>query len=231
MKAQLILALDVDNFKQAKRFIDRLYPQVRIFKVGYQLFLAEGPRVVKYLRKKGAQVFLDLKFHDIPNTVGNAVRQAVRLRVQMLTLHICGGRQMLEKAAEVAKSAAKKIKVRPPLLLGLTVLTSQKTTKAEVLKKAKLGLACGLGGVVCSVQETRLLHKRLGKKLVIVTPGIRPLGAESGDQKRVATPQEARQAGSNFLVVGRPILEAKDPLKVIKALNSQDGRKRGAGQN
>ncbi|MFA4889291.1 MAG: orotidine-5'-phosphate decarboxylase [Candidatus Omnitrophota bacterium] len=217
-KVELVLALDVDTFQQARHFIDRLYPQIKTFKVGAQLFITEGPRVIDYLRQKGAGVFLDLKFHDIPNTIACAVRRAVGLKVKMLTLHICGGKEMLEKAVEAASAEAKRIKVKPPLLLGVTVLTSQKSTKAEVLKRAKMGLACGLDGVVCSAWEIRLLRKNLGNKFVIVTPGIRPKGADITDQLRVATVEEAARSGSNFLVVGRPILQAGDPLSVAREL-------------
>ena len=217
---KLILALDVDTFSKAKYFVNLLYPKIRIFKVGSQLFTGCGPKIIEFIHKKGAQVFLDLKFYDIPNTVANAVRQAARLEVKMLTLHISGGEQMLKEAVKAAKSEALRLKVKRPLLVGVTVLTSQLAEPREILKLAKLGLDCGLDGVVCSAQEIKLLRKNIPRKFIIVTPGIRPKSAPADDQKRTATAVEAIKAGSDFLVVGRPILEAKDPLAVAAELNA-----------
>ncbi len=218
MKAKIILALDVDTLKRARYFVNKLYPRIKIFKVGSQLFILDGPKIGKLLRRKGAEVFLDLKFFDIPNTVANAVRQAVRLKVKMLTLHISGGKDMLKAAVEAAKDEAKKLKAEKPLLIGVTVLTSQEARPRDVLKLAKIGIDSGLDGVVCSAREAGMLRSRIKRKFVIVTPGIRPQGIAKNDQKRTATVSEAAQAGSNFLVIGRPILEAKEPLKVIESL-------------
>ena len=220
MKPEIILALDVDSLQKAKYFVNKLYPKIKIFKVGVQLFTAFGPKVVEAINKKGAEVFLDLKFFDIPNTVANAVRQAVRLKVKMLTLHILGDEEMLRQAAAAAKDEAKRLRVKRPLLIGVTVLTSKEANSSDVLTLAKIGLESGLDGVVCSVREAASLRKNINKRFVIVTPGIRPLGVNRNDQKRTATVAEAVRAGSDFLVIGRPILEAKDPVKVAEGLRA-----------
>ena len=215
---KLILALDVDSPEKARNFVNLLYPKVRIFKIGSQLFTGCGPKIIEFIHKKGGEVFLDLKFYDIPNTVANAVAQACRLKVKMLTLHISGGKEMLEAAVKAAKEASLAIKRRRPLLIGVTVLTSQESGRDEVLRLARIGLGCGLDGVVCSAQEVRFLRGELGKDFVIVTPGIRPRQTGVDDQKRIATASQAIAAGSDFLVVGRPILEAKDPLEALTGI-------------
>ncbi len=220
MSAKLILALDVDNFTQAKKLIDRLYPAVKIFKVGSQLFTGCGPRVIDYINKKGAKVFLDLKFHDIPNTVASAVAQAAKQGVFMLTVHAQGGIEMLKGAKASASEAAKKAKCRRPLIVAVTVLTSQKfeNLHQHVLDLADDAYTAGLDGVVASVQEAADIRKMYKKDFVVVTPGIRPQGSGLQDQKRVATPAAAISAGSDFLVVGRPILEADDPFCAAKKI-------------
>jgi len=205
--AQIIVALDVDTIGEAKGFLDKLYPKIKIFKVGSHLFTAFGPKIIELIHKKGAEVFLDLKYLDIPNTVANAVAAAARLKVKMLTLHISGGKEMIEAAV----SAAKQVK-----LIGVTVLTSQNTKPAEVLQLARLGLASGLDGVVCSVREAAILRKKIKNNFIMVTPGIRTNHCLCDDQKRTATVKEAIKAGSNFLVIGRPILKAANPLKKTK---------------
>lgn len=214
----IILALDVDSLKKAKYFVNKLYPKIKIFKVGIQLFTAAGPKIVEFINKKGAKVFLDLKFFDIPNTVANAVRLAVRLKVAMLTLHILGDEDMLKKALEAAKDEARRLKLKRPLLIGVTVLTSKEANVSDVLTLTKIGLDCGLDGIVCSAREARFLRDSIKRKFLIVTPGIRPKKMAHNDQKRVATVSEAIRAGSDFLVIGRPILEAKDPLKALEGL-------------
>jgi orotidine-5'-phosphate decarboxylase len=218
VKTQIILALDVESFKKAKYWVCRLYPEIKIFKVGAQLFVASGPQIINFIRKIGGEVFLDLKFFDIPHTVAKAVAQAVRLKVKMLTLHIAGGREMLSRAVKAARQESQCLGLPRPRLLGITVLTSKEAKAQEVLKLTKDALDCGLDGVVCSAQEARLLRSKIRKKFLIVTPGIRPASAARDDQKRTATSQEAIRAGSNFLVVGRPILKATDPLRVLKEL-------------
>ncbi|MFA5118720.1 MAG: orotidine-5'-phosphate decarboxylase [Candidatus Omnitrophota bacterium] len=216
-KPEIILALDVDTLARAHAFIDTMSPRVKVFKVGLQLFTQAGPAIVEYVRKKGAGVFLDLKFHDIPNTVACAVRQAVRLQVEMMTLHACGGAAMLKAACAAAEEESEKLKVKKPILLGVTVLTSQEAAPGEVLRLASQSLECGLGGVVCSVREAALLRKEIPRQFIIVTPGIRPDAKSADDQKRTATVAQAVGAGSDFLVIGRPILEAADPLKAVDA--------------
>jgi orotidine-5'-phosphate decarboxylase len=231
-KPKLIVALDVENFEQAKKLIDTLEGSVDIFKIGSQLFTAYGPFITRYLQAKGKKVFLDLKFHDIPNTVASAVKAAVSLSVPpnnernftplyMLTVHTSGGQEMLIAAVKAAKEQAKKLKVKAPLIVGVTVLTSQAKEdklQALVLERALLAKRTGLNGVVASVEEAPLIKRYCPKNFLVITPGIRPLGTDAQDQKRVATPRGAIECGSNYLVVGRPILQAEDPLKAAKAI-------------
>ena len=216
MKSKLIVALDVDSFEEAAVLIQVLADAVDLFKVGSQLFTRVGPRIIEFLHEHDKGCFLDLKFHDIPNTVAKAVESAAALRVRMLTLHTCAGRETLRAAAAVPKH---------PLLLGVTVLTSVGgEVQTEVLHLAKLAKECGLNGVIASPHEIRLLREAVGKDFLIVTPGIRPAGADAGDQKRVMTPAEAIAAGANYIVVGRPIIAADDPAqaagKILKEMAS-----------
>lgn len=231
MLAELIVAIDVDTFKKAQELADGLFPRVRYFKVGFQLFTSCGPEIVAYLKKKGARVFLDLKFHDIPNTVASAVRVAVRLGIDMCTLHILGGRDMMEAAKKAAADEAKQRGVKRPALIGVTVLTSQPATKTRVLELARRGIEAGLDGVVSSVREAAYLRKNIKKRFMIVTPGIRPEGLAADDQQRTATAREAVLAGSDFLVVGRPVVAAKNPRLAAEALLREiDGGKQGEGR-
>lgn len=216
MKSKLIVALDVESYEDATGLIHIMRDTVDIFKVGSQLFTRVGPRVVEFLRDHDKECFLDLKFHDIPNTVAKAVASAAALKVRMLTLHACGGSEMLKAAAAVPNR---------PLLLGVTVLTSVGgDVKENVLRLAKLAKRCGLDGVIASPHEIRLIREVVGPEFIIVTPGIRPAWAETGDQKRVMTPAEAVAASANYIVVGRPIIAAKDPaqaaLRVIDEMAS-----------
>ena len=201
-----------------KSLSTRFAPRLKFLKSGSQLFTACGPKIVEYINKKKAEVFLDLKFHDIPNTVANAVRSATRLNVKMLTLHISGGADMLKAAVRSAVEEAARFKIQRPLLIGVTVLTSQEASPEDVFRLANMGLNCGIDGVVCSAREAAFLRENIKKDFVIVTPGIRPNKAAADDQKRTATAQEASDAGSDFLVVGRPIVEALDPLKAVRDL-------------
>lgn len=216
--SEIIVALDVDDFLKAKLLVNKLYPQIRIFKIGSQAFINYGPKVIALINKKKAEVFLDLKFFDIPNTVANAVAASVRLRVKMLTLHISGGRAMIEEAVKSRDLTSGKYGIEKPLLIGVTVLTSQDTSAEEVLELANQGLVWGLDGVVCSVKEAGFLRESIKRKFYIVTPGIRAKDEAQDDQKRTATVKEAIDAGSDFLVIGRPIVEAKDPVFAAKEL-------------
>ncbi len=219
---KVILALDVNNYKKAIRWVKLLYPKVKIFKVGLQLYTACGPKIIRDIRKIGAQVFLDLKFNDIPNTMVNAAKEALRHKVAMFTVHTLSGPTALKEVARVCQRSKTKV-------LGVTILTSicphflrdlkiQRSLSDEVLYLAKMAKRCGLDGVVCSAQQAKLMRKHLGKHFIIVSPGIRPQGFSKGDQRQVATAEQAKRAGVDYIVVGRLILEAKDPLKVVKQL-------------
>ncbi len=230
-RSQLIVALDVETLKEAKDLVRLLGKRVTIFKVGIQLFTACGQEVVQYLLEKEKKVFLDLKFHDIPNTVAKAVESAVGLAqgkngIFMLTLHAQGGVEMLRIAVQSAAKSAENIKVKRPLVVAVTVLTSEgkrDNIRTLVLERAQLAQESGCDGVVASVEEAPLIREKFGPNFLIVTPGIRPVGAEKGDQKRIATPKEAIEAGSDYLVVGRPIVQAHDPLQVtMKILEEID---------
>ena len=218
----IILALDVNSQQQAMRWVNLLYPKVRIFKVGLQLYAARGPQIIKDIRKTGAEVFLDLKFNDIPNTMASAAKEALRYCVAMFTVHALSGPTALSEVANVCRGSKTKV-------LGVTILTSicqhflkdlgiKRTLSEEVLYLAKMSKRNGLDGVVCSVQEAKMVRKYLGKDFLIVTPGIRPKGCKVDDQSRVATAEEAFKAGADFIVVGRPILEARNPLKVVEEI-------------
>jgi len=217
-EAQIILALDVDTLEGAAGFVDRLFPLIKIYKVGSQLFTAYGPKIIEMLHKKGAEVFLDLKYFDIPNTVAKAVAAAARQKVKMLSLHIAGGKEMIEAAVLSAKAQGKAINAARPLLIGVTVLTSSAAKSKDVLFLAKKGIDGGLDGIVCSAQEAGFLRKKIKKDFLMITPGIRPDKAVADDQRRTATVGQAVEAGSNFLVIGRPILKAGNPLAKTEEL-------------
>ena len=205
MKSKLIVALDVDNYEQATGLVQDLRDVVEVFKVGSQLFTRYGPKIVDFINEQGRHCFLDLKFHDIPNTVAKAVESAASLKVFMLTVHASGGADMLKAAAQNIPGK--------PIIVGVTVLTSVAgDVRYEVKRLAKLARDCGLNGVVASPKELPMLREEFGEKFVIVTPGIRPTWAETGDQKRVMTPAEAVAAGASYIVVGRPIVAAERPV-------------------
>jgi orotidine-5'-phosphate decarboxylase len=222
MRNPLIVALDVPDPDRALALAARLAPVVGAVKVGLELFTTAGPDIVRRLRAAGAAVFLDLKLHDIPNTVARAVEAAVRLDVQMLTVHTSGGRAMLAAAEQAARAEAQRRGQAPPLVLGVTVLTSLDDAAlaevgvaagaaAQVERLARLAVSAGLRGLVCSPLELPVLRAALPREIRLVTPGIRPPGTEAGDQKRTLGPREALAAGADWLVVGRPILAAPDP--------------------
>jgi orotidine-5'-phosphate decarboxylase len=222
---RLIVALDFPDAAAALACADKLAGSVSWFKVGLELYLAAGDSVVSELKRRGHRVFLDLKLHDIPNTAASAVRSLAPLEPDLLTVHAAGGRAMLTAAAEAARSLP-----HPPRLLAVTVLTSMDAAALaetgvsaspveQVLRLARLAAECGLDGMVCSPAEAAALHSALPKAL-LVTPGIRPAGADAGDQKRIATPQFALAAGASKLVIGRPITAAADPKAAAQAILS-----------
>jgi orotidine-5'-phosphate decarboxylase len=230
---RIIIALDVQTKEEGFALVSRL-KDARTFKVGLELFTAEGPALFRKLKSLRKNIFLDLKLHDIPNTVAGAVRSAFKHGVQMMTIHTSGGREMMVRAAEAARAAAESGQGPKPLLLGVTVLTSLKDADlaevgvsadaaSQVLRLAGLAKAAGMDGVVCSPQEIEVLRKEYGRDLVIVTPGIRPVWAAAQDQKRIMTPAEAVAKGADYLVIGRPITGAPSPneafLKVVEELD------------
>jgi len=232
----VIVALDVEERSRALGLVEACGSAVKIFKIGSRLFTSEGPGIVREIEALGASVFLDLKFHDIPATVEGSVRAATALGVSMMTIHTSGGIAMMRAAAEAASAESKRLGIERPLIVGVTVLTSLSgedlartfgTTGAAgdlVMRLAAQAREAGLDGVVASVEEARAVKEALGADFKVVTPGIRPAGAGVGDQKRVATPRAAREAGSDFLVVGRPIIEADSPREAAeRILRELDG--------
>ena len=221
-KEKIIVALDAPDMASALRLVDKLDDAISWVKVGLQLFTAEGPPIVLAMKERRLKVFLDLKFHDIPNTAREAVRSALALGADMTTIHLSGGGEMIRGAVEAAAGSAL-------LVLGVTVLTSLdqtqlreigvlRTPQEQVLELVRLGYGQGLRGVVCSPLEIVSLRSNFGDSLTIVTPGVRPVGAATDDQRRVMTPAEAVQAGANYLVVGRPITAANAPREAAQRI-------------
>ncbi len=227
-RQRLIVALDVSTAAAAQKIVAAVGDSALTYKVGMQLYTAEGPQMVRDLVASGRRVFLDLKYHDIPNTVGAAVSEAAKLGVSMLTVHASGSGKMLRAAVEAAKT-------RPELIvLAVTVLTSMDgndlekigvrgTVEDSVLRLATIALANGCQGIVTSAREASTLRRELGDKFAIVTPGVRPAGGDVGDQVRVVTPAEAIASGASHIVVGRPITEAADPAAEARAILGQIG--------
>ena len=219
--SKIIVALDVPTQKAALALVEHLRPEISFFKIGLQLYTAAGPEVVRTVAASGAKVFLDLKLHDIPNTVASAVESAGAFGVQMLTIHLSGGSAMVAAAVRSRREGM--------ALLGVTVLTSidaaslletgvADPVEDQVLRLARLGTAAGIDGIVASPQEVKRLRSQLGEKIVLVIPGIRPAGSELGDQKRTMTPREAFAAGADYLVIGRPITAHPNPKEAVAAL-------------
>ncbi|WP_178863832.1 orotidine-5'-phosphate decarboxylase [Thiomicrorhabdus cannonii] len=224
---KVLVALDFADSQSALNFVATLTPQACRLKVGKELFAVAGPDFVKSLIAKGFDVFLDLKYHDIPNTVAKAVQAAARMGVWMVNVHALGGRKMMQAAQQALQELDLP---RKPLLIAVTVLTSMEqedlseiglpgSPKENVLRLAQLAKDSGLDGVVCSAQEAADLRDLLGADFCLVTPGIRPAGSDVNDQKRIMTPKEAMEAGSHYLVVGRPITQAAEPLVVLNGIN------------
>ena len=227
---KIIIALDVEEIKQAKRLVSELFPLIRIFKVGISLFTSTGPPIIKFIREKGADIFLDLKFHDIPHTVSKASESATIWKARFFTVHTGGGVEMMRAAKEGARKKAKELKVNPPLILGVTILTSmdekrlkeewgvRRTLKNQVVHLARLAKEAGLDGVVCSPQEIEIVRETVGKKILIVTPGVRPLTFSKDDQARTMTPEETLGKGADYIVIGRPVTHSLSPLKAVKEI-------------
>lgn len=226
--AELIVALDVSSTREVEEIVDRLGDAVSFYKIGLELFSAEGPDVVKAVTCRGKKVFLDLKLHDIPRTVERAVKSGAALGVDLMTIHAAGGKAMIRAAKEAALSCG----AGAPKILAVTVLTSldqsdlddlgvSREMKAQVEALGRLACENGADGIVCSPKEVANMRAALGPQALLVTPGVRPAGAAVGDQKRVATPGQAVRDGSTHLVVGRPILEAADPCAAARAIAAE----------
>lgn len=242
VKDRICLALDVDSLEQAADLAKRLSPWIGMFKIGFQLFTSAGPQVVEAVLKGGGRVFLDLKYHDIPNTVAQAARVVTRMGVTVFNVHCLGGVRMMEGVAEAVREEAVLAGVKQPLVLGVTVLTSHGPDELKkelhipdpledyVTHLASNAKKAGLGGVVCSPHEIARVRKACGPDFVLVTPGIRPAWSVSkDDQKRIMTPAKAIATGATHIVIGRPILQAKDPEMAAKRLLEEiQGQNRAA---
>ena len=224
---RVIVALDYPDAASAMQLVTSLTPDLCRLKVGKELFTRAGPQLVEELAGRGFDVFLDLKFHDIPNTVASACHAAADLGVWMVNVHALGGERMLLAAREGIERAA-----QSPLLIAVTILTSMDTSdlvavgltgspEDNVLRLAALAHQSGLDGVVCSSRETAILRNELGPDFTLITPGIRPAGSQADDQRRVMTPADAIRVGSNYLVIGRPVTRADDPVSVLRTINSE----------
>jgi orotidine-5'-phosphate decarboxylase len=228
-KDKIIFALDVEHFHEAQHWVTLLKDRVGIFKVGKQLFTHSGPKIIDMVSQKGQKVFLDLKYHDIPNTVAKAGEEATKHQVAMFNLHALGGFEMMKKTVEASHAVSKNLNLPKPIILAVTILTSmdgetmkevgiQGPVAEEVGRLASLAQKAGMDGVVASPQEIRIIRERCGGKFLIVTPGIRHPSDKKDDQKRTLTPREAIDAGADYLVIGRPIKEAKDPIEAVQKI-------------
>lgn len=225
--SKVIVALDYEQQADAMAFVDKIDPNSCRLKVGKEMFTLFGPQFVTALHQRGFSVFLDLKFHDIPNTCSKAVRAAAELGVWMVNVHASGGERMMTASRGILEPYGKD----RPMLIGVTVLTSMEQSDlnaiginvdpaAQVKRLATLTQNAGLDGVVCSAQEAPMLNSELGQSFKLVTPGIRPEGSAAGDQRRIMTPNQAIEAGSDYLVIGRPIIQAVDPSAVLASINA-----------
>ena len=230
MTSKIIVALDYEKESDALALVDQIDPSLCRLKVGKEMFTTLGMNFVKQLHQRNFDVFLDLKYHEIPNTVARAVRSAADLGVWMVDLHASGGLRMMEEAKRILEPYGKDA----PLLIAVTVLTSMEdldllqiginaSPMEQVLRLAHLTQRAGLDGVVCSPQEVEILRNACGEEFKLVTPGIRPIGADFGDQRRVMTPTAAIRAGSDYLVIGRPITKADNPAEVLRSINASIG--------
>lgn len=228
-KDRIIFALDVEHFHEALHWVTLLKDRVGIFKVGKQLFTHSGPKVIDMICQKGQKVFLDLKYHDIPNTVAKAGEEATKHQVAMFNLHALGGVEMMRKTVEASRAISKSLNLARPIILAVTILTSmdeeglkevgiQGPLIDEVGRLSLLAQKSGVDGVVASPQEIGIIRQRCGERFLIVTPGIRHPSDKKDDQKRTLTPREAIEAGADYLVIGRPIKEAKDPIEAVQKI-------------
>src|SRR5918999_5735548 len=229
MRERLVVALDLDNLEEVKQLVRLLVPEVGMFKIGKQLFTHAGPQAVRLIQELGGEIFLDLKFHDIPNTVAKAAVEATRMGVKMLNVHASGSLEMMRLTVKEVRRVCRQEKRRTPIMLAVTVLTSlnQDDLKrvgvdgrvaAQVVRLALLTKEAGMDGVVASPHEVGDIRECCGRRFVIVTPGIRPADTSRNDQQRIMTPAAAIKAGVDYVVVGRPILEAKDPVVAARAI-------------
>jgi orotidine-5'-phosphate decarboxylase len=229
MRERLIVALDVDTLEQATELVRQLAGEVGMFKIGKQLFTHAGPQAVRQIQEQGGEIFLDLKFHDIPNTVAKAAIEATRLGVKMFNVHASGSLEMMRTTVKEVTRTCRQQKLRKPIMLGVTVLTSlnqddlqrlgvDHKVADQVVRLALLTKEAGMDGVVASPHEVADIRAACGQRFVIVTPGIRPADSSRNDQQRVMTPQSAVRAGVDYIVVGRPIIEAKDPAAAARAI-------------
>lgn len=229
MRERLIVALDVDTLEQATELVRQLAGEVGMFKIGKQLFTHAGPQAVRQIQELGGEVFLDLKFHDIPNTVAKAAIEATRLGVKMFNVHASGSLEMMRMTVKEAKRVCRQQKLRKPIMLAVTVLTSlnqddlsrvgvERKVADQVVRLALLTKEAGMDGVVASPHEVADIREACGRRFIIVTPGIRPADSNRNDQQRVMTPRDAVRGGVDYIVVGRPIIEAKDPVAAARAI-------------
>ena len=224
-KKKIIVAIDTIDINEALK-LTKLIPDVGAFKLGLEYFCANGPKGISKISETGMKIFLDLKFHDIPNTVAGAIKASLDMEPFMMTVHLSGGYNMLHRAMEEVQEYCGKKSLKTPLILGVSVLTSIDNNdfsslgitgkvEGQVIRLAKLAEDAKLDGLVCSAKELKAVKKETGEKLMLVTPGIRPSGVEVNDQKRIVTPTQAINDGANYLVIGRPITGAKDPKKAL----------------
>lgn len=225
--SKIILALDFNNFKDAKNIIDLTKDHLEYYKVGLESYISCGEKLINYLNNLGKKIFLDLKFHDIPNTVASASVASLKYNIDIINLHTQGGFEMMSQTVKKVEEYSSLHNIKKPKIIGVTLLTSLdkkyleenrlnfETTESYVLHLAKLAQKAGLDGVVSSPQETVMIKKELGKDFLTITPGIRPAYEQLGDQKRVMTPKEAKMVGTDFMVIGRPITQAVDPKKAV----------------
>jgi len=235
IRHRLIFALDVESLGEAERLVRLLASEVGVFKVGKQLFLHVGPEVIRMVQRHGADVFLDLKFHDIPHTVARAGVEAARLGVRFFDLHASGSFDMMERTRAEVMRVCRREAIRRPKILAVTVLTSlgrsdlrrvgvADEVEDQVVRLARLARRAGMDGVVASALEVARIRRECGRGFLIVTPGVRPAGGAENDQKRVMTPEEAMRAGADYLVIGRPIRDARDPLATARGVVAEMAR-------